>query len=152
MGAKLLTARHGSGRRGLALTALPWLLLAYFCAIRYLNSGSIAAQEQAHKCPLQLAAAVVAAVAAPAGDGLQQPDEQQQLANQPPPAPPPLNLTYIEQLLSQPSPLHGLQQKGGLPNRWPLLLDHMTNRDPSRHGLPQGMTPAVYDWFARAHT
>ncbi|KAI7846434.1 hypothetical protein COHA_000046 [Chlorella ohadii] len=58
----------------------------------------------------------------------------------------------VDALIQAPSPLHGPQQKGGLPNRWPVLLDHMTNKDADHHGLPFDMSEEMYDWFARART
>lgn len=37
-------------------------------------------------------------------------------------------------------------------HRWPVLLDHMTNKDADHHGLPYDMSEEMYDWFARART
>lgn len=155
-------------RVGLLLTVAGWLFLASICAVRYSGSGP---QQQAPTCPpciqQQCAAAVAVAVAsetaAAAGAAEQratqpqqhqqqaQHQQQQQQADQPE-LRPPADWRAVDALINAPSPLHGLQEKGGLPDHWGSLLDHMTNRDAERHGVPAVMSPAVFQWFAKAYT
>ena len=118
--------------------------LAALCILGVLQliAGGGAGLGQAPGCsPRALAAAVAAVVAAPASGA--RPGSWQRAR---------LDAALLESLLGQPSPLHGALRKGGPPAGYQSLLEHMTNRSPDLHGLPSRMTPAVYEWFARAHT
>lgn len=139
------SGRSAHGRPRLMLLRGLCCVLAAACIVGVLQliAGSVAGLAQGPGCsPLQLAAAVAATVAAQAPGGSLLAGWQR--------APP--TVTLLQALLSQPSPLHGLQRKGGPPAGYLDLLEHMTNRNPGLHGLPSRMTPAVYHWFARAHT
>ena len=65
-----------------------------------------------------------------------------------------LTVEQIEALIRRPVGLHGLQQKGGLPANLSFVLGHMTDTDPNirEEGIPKNMSPAIFRWFAHAHT
>ena len=65
-----------------------------------------------------------------------------------------LTVEQIEALIRRPVGLHGLQQKGGLPANLSFVLGHMTDTDPNirEEGIPANMSPAIFRWFAHAHT
>lgn len=158
-------------RAALLLTVAGWLFLASICAVQY--AGGRGGRQEAPTCPpcIQQQCAAAVAVAAGAAEEARPPAQQQvtQQQHQQPQQPQqprqqaaqqqqpqqlqlPADWRAVDALITAPSPLHGQQQKGGLPDRWGSLLEHMTNRDAERHGMPAVMSPAVFQWFARAHT
>jgi len=60
----------------------------------------------------------------------------------------------VDALILQPAMRHGRQvkQKGGVPANLQLLLIHMTNKNANLHGVPEGIGPAMFRWFAHAFT
>jgi hypothetical protein len=60
----------------------------------------------------------------------------------------------VDALLRARPARHGRQAKqaGGVPADLQLLLIHMTNKNANLHGVPEGIGPALFKWFAQAHT
>ncbi|KAL4444048.1 hypothetical protein ABPG75_011785 [Micractinium tetrahymenae] len=74
----------------------------------------------------------------------------------PPPAAPGTGPGWqeVDALIQQGPARHGKQvkQPGGVPANLTLLLVHMTNHDANLHGVPAGIGPGLFRWFAHAHT
>ncbi len=60
----------------------------------------------------------------------------------------------VDALIRQGPARHGRQtkQSGGVPANLTLLLVHMTNHNANLHGVPAGIGPGLFRWFAHAHT
>lgn len=69
-----------------------------------------------------------------------------------------LPLDKIEEMIALPPPVHGLQQKGGIPANLALLLAHMPDTLDTKPQFTRGLPaqwpagPLFYRWFAKAHT
>lgn len=74
----------------------------------------------------------------------------------PPPAAPDAGPSWqdIDALIRQGPARHGRQAKmaGVVPANLTLLLVHMTNHNANLHGVPAGIGPGLFRWFAHAHT